>query len=197
MYGGLGILHLEKFATALRLRWPWIEWKDNTKIWAGSGNPCTDDDMEIFYSTTTLTLGNGRKAPFWHAPWLQGARPRDIAPKIFKICKRKNWKVAQALHDGEWIRKLSAEATISIDHLTQFVHLWARIQRVHLCEDVEDDITWKLTVNGEYTSASAYNLQFFGLVESSMEKIIWKPWATPKAKNHAWLAFQSRLWTAE
>jgi hypothetical protein len=97
--------------------------------------------------------------------------------------------VAQALHDGEWIRKLSAEATISIDHLTQFVHLWARIQHVHLREDVEDDITWKLTANGEYTSASAYKLQFFGLVESSMEKIIWKPWATPKAKNHAWLAF--------
>jgi hypothetical protein len=111
MYGGLGILHLDKFATALHLRWPWLEWKDNTKIWAGFGNPCTVEDMEIFYSATTLTLGNGRKTPFWHAPWHQGARPKDIAPTIYEICKRKNRKVAQALHDGEWIRKLSAEAT--------------------------------------------------------------------------------------
>jgi hypothetical protein len=83
-------------------------------------------------------------------------RPKDIAPKIFEICKRKNWKVAQALHDGEWIRKLSAEATISIEHLTQFVHMWVRIQGVHLNEDVDDDITWKLTANGQYSSASAY-----------------------------------------
>jgi hypothetical protein len=57
MYGGLGILHLDKFATALRLRWPWLEWKSNDKIWVGSGNPCTDKDMDIFYATTTITLG--------------------------------------------------------------------------------------------------------------------------------------------
>jgi hypothetical protein len=30
--GGLGILHMDKFATALRLRWPWLEWKDPSKI---------------------------------------------------------------------------------------------------------------------------------------------------------------------
>jgi hypothetical protein len=36
------------------------------------------------------------------------------------------------------------EATISIEHLTQFVQLWALIQNVHLNEDVEDDITWKI-----------------------------------------------------
>jgi hypothetical protein len=68
IYGGLAILHLEKFATALRLRWPWLEWKDNTKIWAGSGNPCTELDMDIFYAATTISLGNGRKTSFWHAP---------------------------------------------------------------------------------------------------------------------------------
>jgi hypothetical protein len=123
--------------------------------------------------------------------------PKTLLQKKFKICKRKNWNVAQAVHEDEWIRKLAFDAIASIDHLTQFVQLWANIHMVHLREDVEDDITWKLTVNGQYSAASAYKLQFFGLVESSFIKIIWKAWATPKEKNHAWLALQYRLWTAD
>jgi hypothetical protein len=181
---------LDKFATALGLRWPWLEWKDDSKIWAGTGNPCNENDMEIFYAATTITLGNGRKTHFWQAPWLEGKMPKNIAPKIYEICKRKNWKVSQALQDDEWIRKLSGEATLSIEHLTQFVQLWALIQNVHLDEHVEDDIVWKLTGNGQYSAASAYKLQFFGLIESSMYKLIWKAWAPPKAKNHACLSFK-------
>jgi hypothetical protein len=50
--------------------------------------------MEIF-------LGNGRKMSFWNAPWLEGKTPKDIAPKIIELCKRKKWTVAQALHDNE------------------------------------------------------------------------------------------------
>jgi hypothetical protein len=57
-FGGLGILHLDKFATTLRLRWPWIELKDNTKIWAGTDNPCTDNDMEIFYAAERTDTGD-------------------------------------------------------------------------------------------------------------------------------------------
>jgi hypothetical protein len=67
-YGGLGILNLEKFAAALRLRWPWLEWKEPNKIWVGTGNPCTDKDITLFYAATTIALGNGRKTSFWHAP---------------------------------------------------------------------------------------------------------------------------------
>jgi hypothetical protein len=35
--------------------------------------------MEIFYAATAITLGNGRKTPFWHAPWVHGRMPKDIA----------------------------------------------------------------------------------------------------------------------
>jgi hypothetical protein len=85
--GGLGILHLDKFVAALRLRWPCLEWKEKDKIWAGSSNPCNDNDMELFYAATKINLGDGGKTPFWHAPWLQGRKPKDIAPKIFDFAR--------------------------------------------------------------------------------------------------------------
>jgi hypothetical protein len=56
---------LEKFMAALCLRWPWIEWHDTGKIWLGSYNPCSEEDMNIFYATTTITLGNGGKTPLF------------------------------------------------------------------------------------------------------------------------------------
>jgi hypothetical protein len=84
IYGGPGVLHMGKLVMALRLRWPWLEWMEPDKIWVGTGNPCTEEDMDIFYAATTITVGNGRKTLFWHAPWIQGRALKDIAPKIFE-----------------------------------------------------------------------------------------------------------------
>jgi hypothetical protein len=66
-------------------------------------------------------------------------------------------------------------ATLSIEHLSQFVQLWTLIQNVHLNAMEEDDIKWKLTGNGKYSAASAYKLQFFSLVESNMNNLVWNP----------------------
>ena len=97
IYGGLGILNTDKFAQALRLRWPWYEWKEPTKLWVGLGNPCTDEDMDFFYASTTIIVGNGAKTPFWDSPWLLGCKPKDIAPLIFQASKRKRLTFRQAL----------------------------------------------------------------------------------------------------
>ena len=78
--GGLGILHLEKFARALRLRWPWYEWKDSSKLWVGTGTPCDEVDMSLFYASTTISIGNGKIAPFWDSPWLNGGDRKTMLP---------------------------------------------------------------------------------------------------------------------
>jgi hypothetical protein len=62
---------------------------------------------------------------------------------------------------------------------------------------VEDDIVWRLTANGEYTSKTAYEIQFLGSIASNMNKMVWKVWAPPKVKFFAWLATQNRIWTAD
>jgi hypothetical protein len=195
--GGIGILHMEKFARALRLRWPWLEWKEPDKIWKGSGNPCSMEDMEVFYASTTITLGNGHKAPFWHSPWLNNRKPIEVAPLIFEISKRKNWKVHQALRNNEWVKKIDLGKINNMDYLRQFVELWGLIESIQLRDGVEDDIVWRLTANGEYSSKSAYEIQFIGAIASNMNKLVWKAWAPPKVKFFAWLLLQNRIWTAD
>ena len=88
-YGGLGVLNTNKFTRALRLRWPWYEWGEPTKMSVGMGNPC-DEDLNFLYTSTTITIGNGAKTPFWDSPWLLGRKPKDIAPLIHEASKRTN-----------------------------------------------------------------------------------------------------------
>jgi hypothetical protein len=84
-----------------------------------------------------------------------------------------------------------------LDHITQFVELWILLSHIHLQDNIDDDIEWKLTTNGEYSAKSAYEIQFLGSILSNMNKSVWKAWAPPKVKFFAWLAIQDRLWTAE
>lgn len=195
--GGLGIMHLERFARALRLRWPWMAWKDPTKPWVGMENPCSEADMNLFYASTVIALGNGGKTPFWEAPWLQGKKPKEIAPLIFAACKRKVWTVSQAMRDNAWAHKINPATLLTVRHIVQFVDLWIHLGQVQLLEEVEDDIIWKFLPNGEYSAASAYKAQFLGSTLTTMNKYVWKVWAPPKVKFFSWLALQGRHWTTD
>jgi hypothetical protein len=130
--------------------------------------PCSMKKLAIlidyFYTATTIVLGNGRKTPFGEAPWLDGRIPKDIAPKIYECCASKNWTVSQALHEDAWIRKLKLDEAFSSEHITKLVELWSLVNNVQLQDEVDDDILWKFTNNGHYSAASAYKMQFLGLV---------------------------------
>jgi hypothetical protein len=86
-------MDLDKFARALRLRSPWLKWKDPSKTWIGSGNPCDKTGMDFLYAGTSITIGDGGIAKFWHAPCLDGLKPEDMPPSIFAISTRKNFNV--------------------------------------------------------------------------------------------------------
>jgi hypothetical protein len=81
-FGGLGILDLDLFSRAMRLRWLSYEWKDPDRPWVGTKPPVTEMDRQLFRASTVVTIGNGLKAEFWNSSWLQGMAPRDIAPNI-------------------------------------------------------------------------------------------------------------------
>jgi hypothetical protein len=76
--------------------------------------------MDILYTTTSITLGNGSKTPFWHVPWLDGRKSKDIAPKIFSISKIKKLSTNQAMHEGACNGKVSWDPNFYMEHPTQF-----------------------------------------------------------------------------
>ena len=118
------MLNTKKFARALRLRWPWFEWKEPCKLWVGHGNPCDAEDLDFFYASTTITVGNGARTPFWDSPWLLGRKPKDIAPLIFEASSRKNWKVREALRNNAWILRIKPpSAAVSAEHIRQLFSL--------------------------------------------------------------------------
>jgi mannosylglycoprotein endo-beta-mannosidase len=196
-FSGLDILNLHRFASALRLRWLWHEWTSPDKAWVGTEVPCTEQDRLLFAACTTITLGDGHKASFWSSGWLLGRRTKDIAPLLFRKSNKKNWSVAEVLHDNAWIRDLGHRTGFTTAHLSQFVMLWNLVQGTALRHDQEDRITWSLTLHGEYTAASAYLAQFNGCIAAPDIAIIWKTWAPPKCKLFSWLIFQNRVWTSD
>jgi hypothetical protein len=115
--GGLGILNMDKFARALRLRWPWLAWTSPEKPWVGMEDPCNKEDLELFASLTKVNIGDGNKASFWNDPWADGLCPKCIAPSIYAISKRKTWNVRKSINNEAWILHLDISAGLSVQNL--------------------------------------------------------------------------------
>ena len=140
--GGLGVIDLDRFGRALRLRWLWQEWVDDYKPWNDSELPCSDDDRLLFNSSIIITLGDGAKTRFWHHNWLDGQAPRYLAPNLFRLVSRRNRTVQQELRNNNWMHKLGRKITSAV-HIEEFVSLWIRIQDVHLQQGVQNTIIWR------------------------------------------------------
>uniref|UniRef100_A0A453ECJ7 Uncharacterized protein n=1 Tax=Aegilops tauschii subsp. strangulata TaxID=200361 RepID=A0A453ECJ7_AEGTS len=41
------------------MRWPCCEWKEPTKLWVGTGSPCDELDLDLFYASAIITIDNG------------------------------------------------------------------------------------------------------------------------------------------
>jgi hypothetical protein len=194
--GGLGILDLEKFSRALRLRSLWCEWTAPEKPWVGSETPNDASDIDLFNAATRVTIGDGAKASFWLSSWLDGSPPKDLAPLIFKASRRKNRTVQNALEGHSWVADIDVQA-FTVEHMEQYIRLWDLLSAVQLSPGTTDSIVWTLTPNGRYSASSAYKAQFMASLPCTFGNLVWKTWAPPKCRFFAWLAVQNRLWTAD
>lgn len=193
-FGGLGIKSLALYSRSLRLRWAWYTRKSPSRPWVGSQLPCSKIDLQLFNASTTIRLGDGKCAQFWNSAWLNGASPKDIAPNLFSLARRKNATVENALHQGRWMKGIERLSTTA--DLLCFIDLWHQINRITL-SDQPDEIDWRWNGNKNYTTASAYNAQFTGSIMKPQLNAIWKTKVEGKVKFFAWLLVQNRLPTAD
>ena len=196
-HGGLGILDLNRFARALRLRWQWMQWQQPRRPWAGMETPCDTQDLDLFAAATTVTLGDGSTASFWYSNWIGSSPLRLRFPELFTASRRKGRTVAAALDGNRWVLDLSHIAATPL--IRSFVTLWREIQRaeIHLQEGTRDTICWSLTDSQCYTARSAYRMQFEGRIRSPIRELVWTVWAPAKCKLFSWLLLQNRLWCAD
>ena len=158
--------------------------------------PCKDTGRLLFNSSTTVTIGNGNKERFWHHSWLDGEAPRYLVPHLFMLVRMKNRMVRQELHNGNRIKTLQMCITTTT-HIQEFIGLWIRLQNVQLQSKVEDSIIWKWTADGNYSTHSAYMIQFGGSHRKFQHELIWKAKAENKCKIHAWILMHDKVLTAD
>ena len=107
----------------------------------GEDLPCNATDHQLFAASTTLTIGNGENIAFWSSAWIQGMSPKDVAPSIYKISKRKNRSLKDALAGNARIRDLDFQSpSLSASHFIEFVQLWKAVQQVGLNPSLQDEI---------------------------------------------------------
>lgn len=166
-FGGLGLIDLERFSRALRLRWLWFHWTNPERPWNGTELPIDSTDLALFSAATTVTVRNGCKASFWHSTWLNGRAPYAKFPLLYRHSRRKKRSVREATTNGRWI----ADIAYNLNHalLDEFFKLWTEIEeaRPDLQEEEEDHIIWNLESSGNYSTKSAYAIQFAGHAPSS------------------------------
>ena len=66
----------------------------------------------------------------------------------------------KALEKNRWIDHIFPPS--SHEEVSDYVNLWKAIKDTQLSNEVEDDISWRWTENGEYTTKSAYKIKFEG-----------------------------------
>jgi hypothetical protein len=60
----------------------------------------------------------------------------------------------------------------------------------------EDEIKWRWTESGEYTTKSAYCIQFEGSFSKIQIALIWKARTEPKCRFFAWTLLHKKILTA-
>lgn len=85
----------------------------------------------------------------------------------------------------------------SIDQIDELVRLGSILQNVTLNQNLIDEISWKWTDNGQYSTKSAYLAQFQGGTTHTIFTPLWTTQAEPKQRFFGWLLLHLKALTAD
>lgn len=139
-------------------------------------------DRDLFAASTVVTIGDGRTARFSESSWASGQTLKNLAPTLFIKSKRKRLSVRMALHENKWIQHI---LPLQTEQEMEYVEVWEQVSTVQLQEGMDDTIRWRWTPDGEYTTRSAYQIQFEGNYSKLKLTPIWKAQAKPKCRFFA------------
>lgn len=197
--GGLGVLDLELFGQALRLRWLWTQ-----RLRVLSSPPrllhskSSRGLAEFFNRSVLIEIGNGKSVFFWTDRWLNNHSIAEMAPHLVDavpLRTRRSRTVADALHNINWRRDIKGPLTIPV--LIDYIRVREATQDIILQPLVKDNFRWKWTPSGEFSSSSAYQAFFIGQTATPGARQLWKTKAPNKCRFFIWLALHGRVWTAE
>jgi hypothetical protein len=111
-------------------------------------------------------------------------KPKDIALLFMRLPKRKRdapWH--KPFITKGWVTNIKMDASLTIPHILEYIRIWNRLEGVHTHDDIVDFIVWNLTSNGEYSSTSAYDAQFFKATLTNFSKMVWKNWELQRSSS--------------
>jgi hypothetical protein len=146
--------------------------------------PLKNDDLLLFHTCTSITIGNGAKTLFWKDAWINGSPLCTAFPEMFKLARRKHITVKDAMDKGRWMKGL--QRISSPEQIDHFAELWHLITTVRLTEH-EDVISWTKSSDHCYSAASAYNASFLHLTLKPMLAAIWDTRVEGKVRFFLWL----------
>lgn len=169
--GGLGVLDLQKFAKALRQRWLWQHWSEESKPWKGLPLPFNKGDRDFFAANTKFQVGSGETILFWHHTWLGNSPLKEQFPHLFSVATHKNKTVKEGITGKRWIR--SVRGITTTEQIHEYITLWNMLTTIVLQQEEQDKARWIHTTNGEYSSKSAYLTQFANITRPFKTKHLW------------------------
>ena len=196
--GGLGILDLQRFGWALRVRWLWLGKTEPDKPWTTFPVTVHGNAQALFDAAVTTVVGNGANTKFWTDRWLQGSSIKLLAPNLFATVPKRRVKkrtVQEALMDNQWVQDIQGHHSVEV--LSEFLDIWDLVQETLLLPEVEDVHKWKLDISGQFSTKTAYEALFLGAVQFEPSTLIWKNWGPRKCKFFLWLVAHNRCWTAD